>query len=94
MSKRSESNNVTPGGQFTPGTIKAARIALKMSQCELARRAGVLQVHLSNFELGGRMLPAEDQKRVRKALLDEADRLSAALKYFEQSQVTCTPVGA
>ena len=86
MSKRLQtSNNSTSGGQFTPETLKAARLALKISQCDLSRKSGVLAVQISNFELGGRVLNANEQRLIRKALNVEAARLMTTVSEYNSA---------
>lgn len=55
--------------------LKRARVALRLSQSELARLAGVPRVHICLHELGDRPLNAQEEDKIQRALLRETKRL-------------------
>jgi predicted transcriptional regulator len=55
--------------------LRGDRIALGVSQSKLARLSGVSRFKICLFELGDGSLTADEQFRVREALLAEAERI-------------------
>jgi predicted transcriptional regulator len=55
--------------------LQSNRRALGISQSRLARLSGVSRFKICTYELGGGPLTAEEQGRVREAILNEANRL-------------------
>jgi len=60
---------------LSPTILRSQRLALKLSQSELGRRAGVSRPKICIFELGGAALTANEQRLIRLALQREAECL-------------------
>lgn len=56
-------------------SLRSCRLALGISQCRLARLAGVSRFKICVFELGDGSLTPEEQARISSALQAETDRL-------------------
>ena len=59
--------------------FRANRLALKLSQSELARLSGVSRFKICTFELGDASLTTEEQRRIAAALTSEAARLRSVV---------------
>jgi predicted transcriptional regulator len=55
--------------------LRKHRSALGLSQSKLARLSSVSRFKICTFELGGGSLTADEEERIRQALVSEADRL-------------------
>jgi transcriptional regulator with XRE-family HTH domain len=81
--------------ELSPTVLRSKRLALKLSQSELGRRAGVSRPKICIYELGGPPpLNPQEQRRIRQALHQEAERLRNVAISFEPEPATAPLVGA
>jgi transcriptional regulator with XRE-family HTH domain len=66
-------------------TIREQRKQLKLSQSELARRAGVSRYELNVYEAGGATLRPDEEKRIQEVLTREKARILDSLRPVEMT---------
>jgi predicted transcriptional regulator len=66
--------------------LRSQRKALAISQSRLARISSVSRFKICLFELDEGSLTSEEQERIRKAILEEAERLRSVSVHFDFAQ--------